>query len=129
MKREKDNLIQVHEIYIRKIRSKVRQSGNDLDQNSKRVLMESLMASHSKSFIKRDFQKKTNGVNVQAVNRRRTEDREFKDSETVDEREVSLAMVSEKTEELKSKLNKFSPKKRENIIKALEVRKRLVNQL
>ena len=129
MKREKDNLIQVHEIYIRKIRSKVRQSGNDLDQNSKRVLMESLMASHSKSFIKRDFQKKTNGVNVQAVKRRRTEDREFKDSETVDEREVSLAMVSEKTEELKSKLNKFSPKKRQNIIKALEVRKRLVNQM
>lgn len=134
MKREKDNLISVHEIYIRKIRSKVRESGNNLDENSRRILMDSLMASHSKSFIRRDFQKNGKAEEVKVGGgvkggRRSAEDREFKDSETVDEREVPLGSISEKTEELKSKLKKYSPKKRENIIRALEVRKKLVNQM
>ena len=64
MDKEKVNLVKVHEIYINKFKKKVTGSENNLDEKSKRILMESLMNSHNKSIM--NIQKKVivkNGIN------------------------------------------------------------------
>lgn len=112
MEKEKMNLVKVHEIYINKFKKKVTGSENNLDEKSKRILMESLMNSHNKSIMNIQKKKISNNGNIE-----KEEDiRENK----------SFKSISEKTEEVKKKFEKITPEKRDAIIKSLETRKKIM---
>jgi hypothetical protein len=114
MEKEKVNLIKVHEIYTDKFKKRVRGSTNNLDEKSKRILMESLMNSQNKSIM--NLQKKTIAKE--------------KDEDILEEKanplERSFKTVSEKTEEVKKIIERVTPEQKKAIIQSLETRKKIL---
>ena len=110
MEKEKQNLVKVHQIYVEKFKKKMGSSQTNLDEKSKRILMESLMNSHHKSFAKPKQLREAD-----------------KSAEETDIKETkSLSEMSKKTEEVKQMIDKASPEKKEAIIKSLEIRKKVL---
>ena len=112
MEKEKVNLIKVHEIYTDKFKRRVRGSTNNLDEKSKRILMESLMNSQNKSIM--NLKKKTIPKDEDIMEEKANPlDRTFK-------------TVSEKTEEVKKIFDKVTPEQKKAIINSLETRKKIL---
>ena len=119
MEKEKINLLKVHEIYTQKFQKRISTTQTNLDEKSKRILMESLMNSHNRSLI--NVQKRARAVE-QDKSADESEIREVKGPQL----EKSLSAVSRKTEEIKQIIHRQTPEKREAIIKSLETRKKVL---
>jgi hypothetical protein len=114
MEKEKVNLVKVHEIYTDKFGRRVKGSTNNLDEKSKRILMESLMNSQNKSIM--NLQKKT-------IAREKEEDILEEKANPLDK---TFKSVSEKTEEVKKIFDKVTPEQKKAIINSLETRKKIL---
>jgi hypothetical protein len=117
MEREKGNLIKVHEIYTQKFQRRFNGSQTNLDEKSKRILMESLMNSQNKSLM--NIQKK------RVPDQKSADESEIKEVKS-SQLEKSLSAASRKTQEVKRIIEKQTPEKREAIIKSLETRKKVL---
>lgn len=117
MEKEKGNLIKVHEIYTQKFQRKFNGSQTNLDEKSKRILMESLMNSQNKSLM--NIQKK------RVPDQKSADESEIKEVKS-SQLEKSLSAASRKTQEVKRIIEKQTPEKREAIIKSLETRKKVL---
>ena len=132
MGREKENLLRVHMIYTDKFKGKINSLGNQLNQHSKQVLMDSLMVSHNKSSVivrnlKGNFGK--NHLNQNEDFETEVEVENINEVEEITEKPVNKSYYSQHTTDIKSVLKKVDTKKRNAILKSLQTRQRLVSEM
>lgn len=111
IEKDKANLVKVHDIYTDKFKKRVQHSATNLNEQSKRILMESLMNSHNRSVL--NIQKKTVANETKLKSQSKLE-------------EKSMETVTEKTEKVKKIFERVTPEQKKAIIKSLELRKKIL---
>ena len=111
IEKDKSNLAKVHDIYTDKFKKRVQNSATHLNEQSKRILMESLMNSQNRSVL--NVQKKKAGTDQP-------------EPDEPDSAEQSFKTISEKTENVKKIFERVTPEQKKAIIESLELRKKIM---
>lgn len=122
LSKQRSNLFKVHQIYISKFKHKMKNENQNLDETSRKTLMESLNMTQNQSINNggsRLNKTKTNG-NIQAKT-------------SINEKQIALnnsfRSISEKTEELKTVLNQSNPDQRKAILKSIETKNNIAKKM